>query len=147
MNLKAPSLPFVHILNLSKVYGRDRHGPKIAFETVDEGFLEANKGIHLIVQGAEQKVIFCGMCGTESFRDRLLFNKPDDLHFHHQDRIRELVGSALSLGHSIAVYAQSEDQLRRSLIDKGSSPEALGSLMAIRNYLIKLYEPVWNRRA
>ena len=145
MNLLDSDLLFKHILDLSKVYDEDNHGPKISFRIVNENFIAANNGIYIIVQGQEREIMYCGMCGTRSFRNSLLFNKTDDLHFHNQERIRSLIGAAI--GEGIEVHAQTEEVLRRHLASQSVSPANLKTLNSIKKVIIDRTDPPWNRKA
>lgn len=145
MNLLDIDLPFKHILNLPKVYGEDNYGPKISFRVMDENFMANSNGIYLIVQGHEREIMYCGMCGIDSFRSRLLFNNPNDLHFHNQKKIRVLIGEAIK--EDIEVHAQTEEALRQALASQSVSPDMLETLNSIKRVIIDLTDPPWNRRA
>ena len=137
MNLLDSDLPFKHILDLSKVYGEDGYGPKISFRIVNENFIAASNGIYFIVQGQEREIMYCGMCGTGSFRSRLLFNNTNDLHFHNQDHIRVLICKALSEGEVIEVHAQTEEVLRQTLASQSVSPDKLKTLNSIKRVIYR----------
>ena len=145
MNLLNSDLPFKHILDLSKVYGEDDYGPKISFRIENENFIANNNGIYVIVQGQERAIMYCGLCGTNSFRNRLLFNSPDDLHFHNQKNIRLLIGVTIEEG--IEVHAQTEEVLRRDLASQGVSQAKLKTINTIKRVIIDRTDPPWNRKA
>ena len=142
MNLLDSDLPFKHILDLSQVYGEDDYGPKISFRIVNENFIANNNGIYVIVQGQEREIMYCGMCGTGSFRNRLLFNNPNDLHFHNQKNIRRLIGAAIKAG--IEVHVQTEEALRQDLASQSVNPNKLKTLNSIKRVIIDRTEPPWN---
>ena len=134
MNLLDLDLPFKHILDLLKVYSEDNFGPKISFLIVNENFIAKNNGIYVIVKGHEREIMYIGMCGTRSFRNSLLFNNPNDLHFHNQKNIRSLIGAAIKEG--IEVHAQTEEVLRPVLASQGVSPVKLMTLSSIKKVII-----------
>lgn len=145
MNLLDSKLPFKHILDLTEVYGEDDYGSKISFRVVNENFMANSNGIYLITLGYEREIMYCGMCGTKSFRTRLLFNNPNDLHFHNTKKIRVLIGKALKKG--IKVYAQTEEPLRQALVSQSVSPDKPKTLNSIKRVIIDRTDPPWNRKA